>query len=64
VSGIGDRFDDQALEAYPSGSVIVLPSDMHHFHCARSGEYVTQVTAIGPLGLDYLDPNDDPRVQT
>jgi quercetin dioxygenase-like cupin family protein len=62
--GIGDRFDDDALEAYPPGSVIVLPGDTHHFHCARSGEYITQVTAIGPLGLDYLDPNDDPRVQT
>ena len=32
-----------------------------HFHWARSGEYVTQVTAIGPLGLEYLDPEDDPR---
>ena len=30
-------------------------------HWAKSGEYVTQVTAIGPLGLEYLDPNDDPR---
>jgi hypothetical protein len=24
---------------------------------------VTQVTAIGPLGLEYMDPNDDPRQQ-
>jgi hypothetical protein len=24
-------------------------------------EYVTQVTALGPLGLDYIDPKDDPR---
>jgi hypothetical protein len=23
--------------------------------------YVAQVTAIGPLGLEYLDPEDDPR---
>jgi hypothetical protein len=26
-----------------------------------NSEYVTQVTAIGPLGLEYLDPEDDPR---
>lgn len=32
-----------------------------HFHWAESGAYVTQVTAIGPLGLEYLDPKDDPR---
>jgi hypothetical protein len=24
-------------------------------------QYVTQVTAIGPLGLEYLSPGDDPR---
>jgi hypothetical protein len=28
---------------------------------ATTGEYVTQVSAIGPLGLECLDPNDDPR---
>jgi hypothetical protein len=22
---------------------------------------VTQVTATGPISLDYMDPNDDPR---
>ncbi len=46
---------------YPPGSVIVLPGNTSHFHWAKSGEYVTQVTAIGPLGLEYLDPRDDPR---
>lgn len=61
--GIGDRFDEDALEAYPPGSIIVLPGDTHHFHWAKSGEYVTQVNAIGPLGLEYLDPQDDPRGQ-
>jgi hypothetical protein len=49
------------VKAYPPGSVIVLPGDTYHFHWAKSGEYVTQVTAIGPLGLEYLDPHDDPR---
>ena len=59
--GLGDRFDGANMTAYPPGSVIVLPGETSHFHCAKAGEYVTQVTAIGPLGLDYLDPYDDPR---
>ncbi len=59
--GLGDRFDADRLEAYPPGSVVVLPGGTPHFHWARSGEYVSQVTAIGPLGLDYVDPHDDPR---
>jgi quercetin dioxygenase-like cupin family protein len=59
--GLGDRFDGDKVAAYPPGSVIVLPGDTCHFHWAKSGEYVTQVSAIGPLGLEYLDPGDDPR---
>jgi quercetin dioxygenase-like cupin family protein len=59
--GLGEEFDGDKVVAYPPGSVIVLPGDTPHFHWAKSGEYVTQVTAIGPLGLDDLDPGDDPR---
>ena len=59
--GLGDRFDGDSVHAYPPGSLIVLPGDTPHFHWAKSGEYVTQITAIGPLGLDYMDPDDDPR---
>jgi quercetin dioxygenase-like cupin family protein len=59
--GLGDQFDPEKLQAYPPGAVIVLPSDTWHFHWAKSGEYVAQVTAIGPLGLEYVNPNDDPR---
>ena len=62
--GLGEEFDGDSVKAYPPGSVIVLPGDTAHFHWAKSGEYVTQVTAIGPLGLEYLDPDDDPREQS
>jgi quercetin dioxygenase-like cupin family protein len=59
--GRGEKFDGDKVKAYPPGSVIVLPGDTAHFHWAKSGEYVTQVTAIGPLGLEYVDAKDDPR---
>jgi quercetin dioxygenase-like cupin family protein len=59
--GLGDKFDADKLSAFPPGSVVVLPGDTAHFHWAKSGEYVTQVTAIGPLGLEYTDRGDDPR---
>jgi quercetin dioxygenase-like cupin family protein len=61
--GIGDEFDADKLTAYPPGAVVVLPGGTPHFHWAKSGEYVTQVSAIGPLGLEYLNPGDDPRQQ-
>jgi quercetin dioxygenase-like cupin family protein len=59
--GLGDEFDETKLAAYPPGAVVVLPGDTPHFHWAKSGEYVTQVTAIGPISLDYISPQDDPR---
>jgi quercetin dioxygenase-like cupin family protein len=62
--GLGDQFDGDKVKAYPPGSVIVLPGDTPHFHWAKSGEYVTQVTAIGPLGLEYLKREDDPRTKS
>ena len=52
--GLGDQFDGDKVRAYPPGSVIVLPGNTSHFHWAKSGEYVTQVTAIGPLGLTWI----------
>ena len=59
--GLGEQFDAEKLHAYPPGSVIVLPGNTSHFHWATYGEYVSQVTAIGPLDLEYLNPEDDPR---
>jgi quercetin dioxygenase-like cupin family protein len=59
--GLGDQFDPEKLEAYPPGSVIVLPGNTPHFHWAKSSEYITQITATGPLGIRYLRDGDDPR---
>jgi hypothetical protein len=59
--GLGDQFDAGSLQAYPPGSVIVLPGNTSHFHWAKSSEYVAQVTAVGPLGIEYISAKDDPR---
>jgi gentisate 1,2-dioxygenase len=59
--GVGEEFDADKLEAYPPGALIVLPGATSHFHWAKSGEYVAQVTAIGPLGFEYVCSKDDPR---
>ena len=59
--GLGDEFDESKLEAYPPGAVVILPGNTSHFHWAKSSEYVTQVSALGPLGLEYLSAKDDPR---
>ena len=60
--GFGSVFDEAKLEAYGPGSVVVLPGNTPHFHRAISGEYVTQVSGAGPLGIVYVDSEDDPRL--
>ena len=59
--GLGERFDADKLQAYPPGTVIILPGNTPHFHWAKSGEYISQINAIGPLGLHYVNAKDDPR---
>jgi hypothetical protein len=61
--GLGGKFDENRLAAHSAGTV-VLPGGPPHFHWATSGEYVTQVTAMGPPGLSYVHPSDDPRLES
>jgi quercetin dioxygenase-like cupin family protein len=59
--GLGEQFEEEKLQAYPPGAVVVLPGDTWHFHWAKSGGYVTQISAMGPLGMEYKEAKDDPR---
>src|SRR5437899_10954385 len=61
--GLGDRFDPGKLQAYPPGSVMVRTGNTPPFHWAQSSEYISQVTAIGPLGFAYVNAKDDPRIE-
>jgi len=59
--GLGTSFDPDKLQAYPPGAVLVLPANTPHFHWAKSGDYMTQVSGVGPLGMKYISDEDDPR---
>ena len=59
--GFGDKFDPDRLHAFPAGSVFVVPANASHFHWTRSGDAVVQITGVGPSGIQYVDPADDPR---
>lgn len=59
--GLGKTFDPDKLQAYPPGAVLTLPANTPHFHWAKSGDYMTQVSGVGPLGMKYIREEDDPR---
>jgi quercetin dioxygenase-like cupin family protein len=60
--GFGSVFDAAKLSAYGPGSIVILPANTPHFHWAMSGQYITQVSGMGPLGIEYVDEESDPRL--
>lgn len=60
-SAIGDKFDGSKLMAFPPGTFSHVPPKVWQFAETRDEEVVFQITGVGPTGIDYLDPADDPR---
>jgi len=58
--GMGDRFVESEMAAFPAGSFAYLDPSMHHFAMA-SGEVVVQIHGMSPVQFNYVDAKDDPR---
>jgi quercetin dioxygenase-like cupin family protein len=58
--GMGDRFDEKALQALSPGTYSSMPAGMTHFAVAQ-GLTIIQLSSIGPWGVNYVNPADDPR---
>jgi anti-sigma factor ChrR (cupin superfamily) len=59
MAGMGDKFDDAALQELPAGTYVMMPKTMHHFAKA-SGQTVLQLHGQGPFVINYVNPEDDP----
>jgi quercetin dioxygenase-like cupin family protein len=58
--GLGETWDESKGHALPPGSVSIMPAGKRHFAWSK-GETVIQVHAMGPWGITYVNPQDDPR---
>jgi hypothetical protein len=58
--GVGDTFDRAKMKALPAGSISIMEPKMHHF-AWTSEETVVQLSGMGPWGIMYVNPADDPR---
>jgi quercetin dioxygenase-like cupin family protein len=58
--GMGDEFDTSKGHEMPAGSFVVMPVGHTHFAWAKE-ETVVQLHSVGPWGITYVDPADDPR---
>lgn len=52
--GIGERFGEAEVEAYPAGSVVYTPPGVPHFMWAKDGETVVQETGHGPTDIEFV----------
>jgi quercetin dioxygenase-like cupin family protein len=58
--GTGDKWDDKALKDIKAGGVVYMPRDHKHFVKSK-GETTVQVQGVGPWGIVYANPDEDPR---
>lgn len=61
--GMGGKFDAAAMSPLPVGTFAALQPGVQHFAEAE-GETIIQLHGVGPWGLTYVDPADDPRKAT
>jgi quercetin dioxygenase-like cupin family protein len=58
--GMGETADQSKAEPLPAGSFFALPPGSAHYVFIEE-ETVVQISTVGPWGLTYVDPKDDPR---
>lgn len=60
--GAGDKLDQAKTKALTAGSVAIMQPKTTHFAWNKE-ETIVQVHGIGPWGVTYVNPADDPRKQ-
>jgi anti-sigma factor ChrR (cupin superfamily) len=58
--GTGDKLDPAKTKALPPGSVAIMQPKTNHFGSTKD-ETIVQVHGVGPWGVTYVNPADDPR---
>jgi quercetin dioxygenase-like cupin family protein len=53
--GIGERFDETKLKAYPAGSFILIPAGLPHFLATREGPVIVQASGRGMFRTNALE---------
>src|SRR2546428_726813 len=59
-NNFGEKFEPRG-EMMKPGSLFVLPAKHAHYTWTADEETILQVQFMGPAGIDFFDPADDPR---
>jgi quercetin dioxygenase-like cupin family protein len=60
LMGLGEKFDNEKLQTLTTGSFAVMATGTRHFAMTKE-ETVVQLHGMGPWGINYVNPADDPR---
>jgi quercetin dioxygenase-like cupin family protein len=58
--GTGDKLDMTKGHPISAGGVSIIPPKTNHFGWTKE-ETIVQVHGVGPWGVTFVDPADDPR---
>jgi len=58
--GIGDKLDVTKTKTLSVGGIMIIQPKIPHFAWTKE-EVMVQVHGVGPWGVAYVDPADDPR---
>jgi len=58
--GTGPKWDDKALHDLPAGGFVAMPAGTQHFAACKQ-DCTLQLHGMGPWGITYVNPADDPR---
>ena len=58
--GMQEKFDEKAATAMPTGAFAVMKTGTVHYFLAKKA-CIIQVHGMGPWGITYVNPADDPR---
>jgi hypothetical protein len=58
--GVGDKLDTAKTKPLAAGSVATIQAKTNHFAWTKE-ETIVQVHGVGPWGINYVNPADDPR---
>ena len=56
----GDKLDPKQTKALSAGSVAIVQPKTNHFGWTKT-ETIVQLHGVGPWGVTYVNPSDDPR---
>lgn len=58
--GLGEKYDEKTAQELPASGFAVMNTGTRHFAFTRNG-CIVQVHGVGPWGITYVNPSDDPR---